>query len=86
MGLGRAGVGVVWCEESWDGRECVEGRSTLRSGGVWRRAGITECGSVWAIQDRVKGSGEGECAVLRRDEELGWVVGVSHAGTGTQSK
>jgi hypothetical protein len=47
---------------------------------------MTDVGSVGAIQDRVKGSGEGELAVLRGDGELGWVVWRSHAGAGTQSE
>ena len=37
----------------------------IRSGVYGRRAGMTDVGSVGAIQDRVKGSGEGELAVLR---------------------
>ena len=64
---------MAWCEESWDGRECVGRKEHIKERRCVEKGGDNRVWEVWAIQDRVKGSGEGECAVLRRDGELGWV-------------
>ena len=65
----------------------MEWEEPIKERRVWEKGGDDGVGSVCGDQDRVKGSGEGELAVLRGDGEFGFVwLWRSHAGAGTRSE
>ena len=86
MGLGRAGVGVAWCEESWDGRECVGRKEHIKERRCVEKGG--DNGGWECMGDPGPGQGKWGRGVCGAEERwgVGLGVGVSHAGTGTQSK